>query len=425
MNQRGSLGNGTAHDANSVPTRVRSDVEFAAVDAGASHSCGLDLNGTAFCWGRNEEGQLGDGSRLDKLLPRAAADGLSFVSISAGSLHSCGVTKARAVYCWGSSRREEFGTTVAESDRPVLFAGGPGDAVDPQRKMRALVEAGDAAALSALLLGKQADIDVPGPDGRTNLHVALAAGNYPAAESLLAGGADPNAWTIETSASQTSESALTIALSGGRPDLVQLLLDGGADPDARSPYDSGTALHRAAENGSVDAVSTLIQANADPNARESYLRTPLHMATASGSLEIVVRLLEAGADPNAMHVGEDTALHIAAKDGREDIVEALLEAGADVNRRDRRGRNSLQVAELNTHINLVDMLARRGATREREDEENHTPLYLAAESGDVAAVAEAIRDGFDVHARFKDYADDCAPRAQRGPQGPRSVQLLN
>ncbi len=27
--------------------------------------------------------------------------------------------------------------------------------------------------------------------------------------------------------------------------------------------------------------------------------------------------------------------------------------------------------------------------------------------------------------RFCRYADDCAPRAQRGPQGPRSVQLLN
>jgi len=39
------------------------------VTAGAVHTCGVTAAGTAYCWGRNVEGQLGDGTTTDRLTP--------------------------------------------------------------------------------------------------------------------------------------------------------------------------------------------------------------------------------------------------------------------------------------------------------------------------------------------------------------------
>ena len=37
-------------------------IEFVQIDAGDYHSCGTTAEGAIYCWGRNEEGQLGDGT---------------------------------------------------------------------------------------------------------------------------------------------------------------------------------------------------------------------------------------------------------------------------------------------------------------------------------------------------------------------------
>ena len=54
------------------------------VTIGSAHSCGLTLEGRAYCWGDNFFGQLGDGTKTDRLRPVAVAGGLLFSSVSAG-----------------------------------------------------------------------------------------------------------------------------------------------------------------------------------------------------------------------------------------------------------------------------------------------------------------------------------------------------
>jgi alpha-tubulin suppressor-like RCC1 family protein len=83
------------------------DGRLVVVDAGRGHSCALALDGRAFCWGRNEEGQLGDGTRTERRTPTAVAGGLSFAAISTGDFHTCGITTAGQAYCWGVN---QFGT---------------------------------------------------------------------------------------------------------------------------------------------------------------------------------------------------------------------------------------------------------------------------------------------------------------------------
>ena len=82
---------------------------FVALDAGAGHNCALTAAGQAWCWGHNDEGQVGDGSFLGQDHPFAVVGGLAFTAISAGHAHSCGLRADGAACCWGDDSRGQLG----------------------------------------------------------------------------------------------------------------------------------------------------------------------------------------------------------------------------------------------------------------------------------------------------------------------------
>gem|GEM_PF-456429 len=94
-------------------------LEFAAVTAGVRHTCALTVSGPAYCWGANSEGQLGDGSRIDRIMPAPVAGGVRFQALDSGhndqAAHTCGLTAAGVLHCWGrnTSGRLGVGSTVA------------------------------------------------------------------------------------------------------------------------------------------------------------------------------------------------------------------------------------------------------------------------------------------------------------------------
>jgi hypothetical protein len=99
-------------------------VTFSTLVAGWSHTCGLTSNGNAFCWGLNSDGQLGDGSRLDRLVPTPVRG--ATVNLTAGSAHTCGIAD-NAVLCWGDNRFGQLGDGTNESrPQPVAVQGLPG-----------------------------------------------------------------------------------------------------------------------------------------------------------------------------------------------------------------------------------------------------------------------------------------------------------
>ena len=95
--------------------------DWQTVSVGAEHTCAIKTNGSAYCWGSNQYGQLAV-SRLDticgsekakircSLSPQAVQPGVKFLSISAGSKHSCGITVGREAYCWGGNDAGQVGT---------------------------------------------------------------------------------------------------------------------------------------------------------------------------------------------------------------------------------------------------------------------------------------------------------------------------
>ncbi|MHC4092743.1 MAG: RCC1 domain-containing protein, partial [Planctomycetota bacterium] len=95
------------------------------VSAGRIHSCGVTEVGDAYCWGFNNQSQLGDGTNTLSDVPVAVSGGLTFKSVSAGDDHNCGVTTAGNAYCWGSFGKGELGDgTNTGSNVPVAVSGG-------------------------------------------------------------------------------------------------------------------------------------------------------------------------------------------------------------------------------------------------------------------------------------------------------------
>jgi alpha-tubulin suppressor-like RCC1 family protein len=121
LNDDGQVGDGTTIQRTS-PALV-SGGPFTSVTAGGSHTCALNSAGAAYCWGRNNNGQLGDGTTTMRTTPVLVAGGLTFVSLSAGGSHTCGAT-VRGAYCWGANGNGQLGDgTTTDSAVPVKVSG--------------------------------------------------------------------------------------------------------------------------------------------------------------------------------------------------------------------------------------------------------------------------------------------------------------
>ena len=103
-----------AHDNNSV----------------IAHTCAITNAGAAYCWGGNQSGQLGAssgetctatfGSFACSTTPVAVAGSIAFVDIAVGITHTCGVAVDGTAYCWGSNSDGQLGDgTTNDSSVPV------------------------------------------------------------------------------------------------------------------------------------------------------------------------------------------------------------------------------------------------------------------------------------------------------------------
>jgi len=87
--------------------------------AGTAHTCGLDSEGNAYCWGSNRDGQLGTLDQIEvcplpcATTPRPVAGGLRFRVLAAGNEYTCGITQEGSTYCWGLNDIGQLGTTAA------------------------------------------------------------------------------------------------------------------------------------------------------------------------------------------------------------------------------------------------------------------------------------------------------------------------
>jgi len=103
-NQDGQLGNGDATTDTSLPGPVLNLGPVADLVAGGYHTCALMGDGTAKCWGRNGRGQVGDGTVDTPITQPHTVSGLTTAAaLSLGTYHTCALLQNGSVQCWGQS----------------------------------------------------------------------------------------------------------------------------------------------------------------------------------------------------------------------------------------------------------------------------------------------------------------------------------
>jgi alpha-tubulin suppressor-like RCC1 family protein len=122
-NGDGQLGNGSITDSHvAVPVSAPANVTFTQVSAGRDHSLAVDSNGNSYGWGYNAYGQLGNNSTTDSDAPVLVTlpAGVKFTHVSAGYLHSLALDSNGNTYAWGNNEVGQLGTnTLTESHVPV------------------------------------------------------------------------------------------------------------------------------------------------------------------------------------------------------------------------------------------------------------------------------------------------------------------
>ena len=99
-NEFGQVGNGTKGGSSS-PGPVSPLHDVIDIVAGDIHVCALLADRTVSCWGNNSHGQLGDGSKTHRSSPTPVPGLVNVMQISLGVTHTCALQGDGALLCWG------------------------------------------------------------------------------------------------------------------------------------------------------------------------------------------------------------------------------------------------------------------------------------------------------------------------------------
>jgi alpha-tubulin suppressor-like RCC1 family protein len=105
-------GDNSSEMGNLPAVDLGSGITAKAIVAGGSHTCAILVDSSAIkCWGENDQGQLGLGTRTDSLNPSVVdmGSGITAKAIAAGESHTCAILNNSAIKCWGRANEGQMG----------------------------------------------------------------------------------------------------------------------------------------------------------------------------------------------------------------------------------------------------------------------------------------------------------------------------
>lgn len=126
-NTNGQLGEGTSGDR-SIRTPVVDLPSVASMTGGGFHSCATSTAGTVFCWGDNQYGQCG--TDQSSLRPLQVPTLSNVIHTEASDQHTCAVEKLGQVLCWGRNQLGQLNGTPGPDSVVPLVVPLPSSAVE-------------------------------------------------------------------------------------------------------------------------------------------------------------------------------------------------------------------------------------------------------------------------------------------------------
>ncbi len=108
-NYDGQLGVGEFYNSYYTPQQIGQDTDWVDVTTGYYHTCGVKADGTLWCWGNNNNGQLGLGDNSNYSSPQQVGSDSDWKSVSAGYYHTCALKTDGTLYCWGANNSGQLG----------------------------------------------------------------------------------------------------------------------------------------------------------------------------------------------------------------------------------------------------------------------------------------------------------------------------
>ena len=126
-NDAGNLGDNTITHKSSPVQTVAGGTNWRSIACGTNHTVAIKTDGTLWCWGYNQNGQLGDNSTTRRSSPiQTIAGGTNWYSASAGGQASAAIKTDGTLWCWGINNYGTLGNnSIISSGSPVqTIAGG-------------------------------------------------------------------------------------------------------------------------------------------------------------------------------------------------------------------------------------------------------------------------------------------------------------
>jgi surface protein len=107
-NNKGQLGDGTIADKN-VPTQVGAATNWKQFDGGEAFTVAVQTDGTLWAWGDNSQGQLGDGTTVDQTSPIQIGTDTDWVQVDCGAAFVIAIKADSTLWAWGNNAQGQLG----------------------------------------------------------------------------------------------------------------------------------------------------------------------------------------------------------------------------------------------------------------------------------------------------------------------------
>ena len=119
-NFEGQFGSGNTSGSSTPILTTSFNSSIISIEAGGKHTCALLANGDMYCWGNDDDGQIGYGSATTTYSPQLVLLPRSAIAIGAGDSHTCAILDNNSMMCWGKNYFGQVGDgTTNQRDAPV------------------------------------------------------------------------------------------------------------------------------------------------------------------------------------------------------------------------------------------------------------------------------------------------------------------